>query len=420
MEPLTQLDAAARLAIAALVALGVGIEREWSGHAAGPHARFAGMRTFLLLGLVGGTAGLLVAQSEPVIGAVIAAGGMALAVAAYIMVVRRPNAEIDGTTEAAAVVVVGLGVLAGTGWLGLAAGAGAIVVLALREKTRLHWLVRRIDEEELRAALQFAAMALVVLPLLPAGPIWGDLAIRPRALWTVVLLFSGLNFAGFLARRAVGPERGYGIAGALGGLISSTAVTLTFARHSPAEPQFSRSLARGVVAACTVLVARILVLSAVLYAPVAVALAPLLVPQAIVGVAAVALLTHAKESKSADVARAPSNPLRLGTAIRMAVAFQVALTVLGFAHEWWGALGVYVSGALLGMTDMDALTYSMSRPGSDVAPELAARVIAVGLIANSVLKLGLSLVFGSPEFRKAAALGLSALAGAGALGLWLL
>jgi uncharacterized membrane protein (DUF4010 family) len=417
MEPLSQLDAAWRLTIAALVGLGVGVEREWSGHASGPHARFAGVRTMLLLGLLGGAAGLLLAASLAAVAVVIAGAGGALAVAAYVMAVRRPGTGIDGTTETAALLVIALGVLAGVGWLGLAAGTGTIVVLALREKTRLHWFVSRLDEDELRAALQFAAMALVVLPVLPAGPVWGALELRPRVLWAVVLVFSGLNFGGYIARRAVGPERGYGFAGALGGVISSTAVTLTHARHSRSEPAYSRALARGVIAACTVLVARVLILSSVLYPPIGIELAPLLAPQAIAGVVAVALMSRANEPHHGHGPEGPSNPLRLGTAVRMAIVFQAGLVLLSLAHGWWGTLGVYASGALLGTTDMDALTFSMSRADAAVSVATAARVIAVGVIANSTLKLGISLAFGAPSFRRSVAGGFVALIVAGALGL---
>jgi Predicted membrane protein len=224
----SQMQIAARLAIAALIGLAAGLEREWSGHTSGPDARFAGLRTFFLLGLVGGIAGILAVDSSPAVGAALTLGGVALSVSAYAMAVRRPGAGTDGTTEAAALTVVGLGVIAGVGWIGVAAGVGAVVVLMLREKERLHWLVRHLEEPELRAGFQFAVLAVVVLPLLPTGPYFGVLEFRPRTLWTIVLVFSGLNFAGFAARRIVGASRGLGITGALGGVVSSTAVTLSF------------------------------------------------------------------------------------------------------------------------------------------------------------------------------------------------
>lgn len=184
-----QLGAALRLGIAAIIGFAVGLEREWSGHAAGLGARFAGLRTFLLLGLLGGTAGLLARENHEVIATLIAAGGIAFSIAAYVMAARREVADIDGTTEVAAMLVVALGVVAGAvSWL-IAAAAGSLVVLVLNEKKRLHGVVAHLHQEELRAALQFAVLALVVLPILPAGPFFGWAAVRPRTLWMIVLLF---------------------------------------------------------------------------------------------------------------------------------------------------------------------------------------------------------------------------------------
>ena len=189
-------ETVARLAVAALAGLAVGLEREWSGHATGPLARFAGLRTFLLIGSLGGVSGWLVGTGAETAAAVLLAGGAALIVAAYVLAARPGGHTIEGTTEVAALLVLALGVLAGLGFLELVSGATAVMVLALSEKERLRELVSRIGTGELRAALQFAVLALVVLPLLPAGS-YGPLGgMQPRGLWVVVLLFSGLNFAG--------------------------------------------------------------------------------------------------------------------------------------------------------------------------------------------------------------------------------
>ncbi len=129
-------------------------------------------------------------------------------------------------------VVVAAGVFAGLGSFRLASGIIAILSLLLVEKSRLHSMVARIDDVSLRAAVRFGVMALVILPLLPSGP-YGPLGgIRPRELWALVLFFSGLSFLGYVARRAVGPAHGYFVTGLIGGLISSTNVTFTFARLS--------------------------------------------------------------------------------------------------------------------------------------------------------------------------------------------
>ena len=414
----SQAEVAARIAIAALIGLATGLEREWSGHATGPDARFAGLRTFSLLGALGGISGVLTHASYSALAAVLALGGVALCVGGYVVATRRPAATTDGTTEAAALTVIALGILAGLGWLGLAAAGGAILVLVLREKERLHWMVQRLDEREVRAGVQFAVLAIVVLPLLPTGPYFGVVALEPRALWVIVLLFSGLNFAGFVARRVVGASRGLGITGALGGVISSTAVTLTFSRQSRVDAALGPALARGVVAACTVLIPRVVIVSGVLNSSVALGLVPLLAPALVAGLALAAIGWRSKDSDS-TVYNDDTNPLRLGAAIRMALAFQVAIVLIGIVRTRWGTPGVYTTAAMLGLTDVDALTVSMSRPDGGLPVDVASRAIAIGILANTALKMTIALTFGRYAFRRRAGASLAAMAAASALGLLL-
>jgi uncharacterized membrane protein (DUF4010 family) len=407
---------APRLALAGLAGLAIGIEREWSGHASGPRARFGGVRTFLLLGLIGGIAGMLAAGGWVAIGAALISGAALLAVLAYV-VASQQTGDRDGTTEAAALLVLATGGLCGLGFAVLGSGVAAIAVLALAEKGRIQAFVSKIGEHELQAALRFAVLAIVVLPLLPAGPFGPYSAIRPRELWTIVLLFSGLNFLGYLARRAVGPERGYGVTGLLGGLVSSTAVALTFAQKSREESGYARSLALGVVAACTVLIPRVLGITLVLSPPVARELAPYLLPPLLVGGLFVLWAILRSPLGPGSPTAPDASPLRLGSAIKMVVAFQVVLLLIPAIRNTWGSTGVLSSAAVLGLTDMDALTYSMSRLGSAGAAGLGARAIAVGLLANTALKLMLVVSLGSPAFRRAAAPGLLALGAAAATGL---
>lgn len=416
-----EFDAAVRLAIAALIGLGAGLEREWSGHTRGPAARFAGLRTFLLLGTTGGTAGVLLSVGAAVAGAALIAGGMALAAIAYLVTARRPEAEVDGTTEAAAVAVVALGTLAGMGWVTLAAAAGSLMVLALREKSRLHWLVGRVSERELRAAMQFAVLALVVLPLLPVGPIGGVLRIQPRMIWAIVLVFSAINFGGYLARRAVGAGAGAALTGLLGGLISSTAMTLALARRSRRELPLGASLAHGVIGACTVLMPRIVVISAALHPAVAMRLAAYVALPTLIGLAMV--WRSWRNDRSAGTAAGGEepamheSPLRLVAAIQMALAFQVAMTVLDLVYGAWGDAGLYSTAALLGLTDMDALTVSMSRLDGGLTAQIAANAIVIGIIANTLLKAAIAAVLGAGRFRAVTLRGLALLGAATALSL---
>jgi uncharacterized membrane protein (DUF4010 family) len=384
------------LLIAALGGAAVGLERQWSGHADGPQARFAGIRTFTLLGLVGGLSGRLWADGITMPAAILMAGAVALVAAAYVAGSRH---DIDGTTEAVALVVLAAGMLAGTGSVRVASGISAISVLLLVEKSRLHALVRSIDDVGLRSGVRFAVMALVVLPLLPEGP-YGPLGgIRPREIWALVLFFSGLSFGGYLARRLIGPGHGYLATGLLGGLMSSTNVTFTFARASRLEAALDPALAFGTVAANAVLFPRVLAATAILNPQVVLPLARLLALPAVVA-AAVAVVGARSVQPSTASASADGNPLQLRAALQMGLLFQGVLMAVYALREAFGASGVYSSAAVLGLTDVDALTVSMARDvAGAISPQVAATAIAIGVLSNTAMKLGLAVYFGSARFR---------------------
>ena len=394
------------LLIAALGGAAVGVERQWSGHAEGPTARFAGVRTFTMLGAVGGFSGWLWTVDAGAPAAILFAGAVAIVAAAYVAGSRH---DIDGTTEVAAIVVLAIGLLAGMGFIRLASGTTAIVTLLLVEKSRLHALIKGIDDEGLRAGVRFAVMALVILPILPEGPYGPFGGIRPRELWALVLFFSGLSFAGYVARRLVGPGHGYLLTGLLGGLVSSTNVTFTFARTSRTDPSTERPLAFGAIAANAMLFPRVLVATAILNPAVVLPLLPYLAPAAIV--AALATVAGIRRSPSTAAAvMPPRNPLQLAGALQMAVLFQVVLMAVYLAREYRGASGVYTSAAILGLTDVDALTASMARDvAQTISPQVGATAIAIGVLTNTGMKLALALLLGSRGFKVIAAGALAAM-----------
>jgi uncharacterized membrane protein (DUF4010 family) len=403
--------------VAAIGGLAIGVERQWSGHATGPLARFGGIRTFTLLGGVAGMSGWLWTQGLHAPATVVLGAAAALSVAAYVAASRH---EIEATTEVSALVVLGAGVLAGVGQFTLASGVVAVTVLILLEKSQLHAAVARLEDEELHAAARFAVMAVVVLPLLPTGPYgpWGG--IRPRELWVLVLFFSGLSFAGYLARRAVGATHGYPLAGLFGGLVSSTSVTLSFARASRQAEELRAPLAYGVIAANTILFVRVAVATAVLNPGLAQALLRYLAWPFIVGV--LMILTGIRRSdESPTSVETPANPLQIGTALQMAVMFQVVMFAVNLTRNFFGNVGLIASGAVLGLTDMDALTISMARGAASGIPlDVAAKAIATGTIANTVFKIVLAAVFGGARFRWMVTASLAAMALAtGASLVWL-
>jgi uncharacterized membrane protein (DUF4010 family) len=402
------------LVIATLGGAAVGVERQWSGHADGPQARFAGIRTFTMLGAVGGLSGWLWNAGVTTPSAILFAGAITIIAAAYVAASRH---SVDGTTEVAALVVVAAGLLAGIGSVRLASGIIALVTLLLVEKSRLHALVERIDDVSLRSGVRFAVMALVVLPLLPVGP-YGPLGgIRPRELWALVLFFSGLSFVGYLARRLAGPEHGYLVTGLLGGLVSSTNVTLTFARASRTDTTSDQALAYGAVAANAMLFPRVLIATAILNPAVFPPLITYLAAPGLIAIIATAVGVR-RSPTAGTTAVTLQNPLQLTAALQMALLFQIVLMVVDVARGWWGASGVISTATILGLSDVDALTVSMAKSvAHTVSPTVAATAIAVGVLANTAMKLALTLAFGTPRFRRlaGAALTLMLIALAGGL-----
>lgn len=384
------------LAIATLGGAAVGFEREWSGHAAGALARFAGIRTFTLLGALGGLSGWFwqAGLAGPAI--VLLAGAVGLVVTAYAAGSRR---DIDGTTEVAALIVLAAGMLAVVGSHRLASAIIAIEILLLHEKSRLHAVVRKIEDVELRSAIRFGVMALVVLPLLPVGP-YGPLGgIKPRELWALVLFFSGLSFLGYAARRAMGPRVGYLVSGLLGGIVSSTNTTFTFARLSRRDAANAAPLAFGALAANAVLYPRVLVATAALQAPLVVVLWPYLAWPALV-MAAIAAVGWWRTDVTERTGTPLRNPLQLLAALRLAALFQVVMMAVSTARGFWGSSGVLTSAAVLGLTDVDAVTVSMARNvGAAMSLEVAAAAIAAGVLANTLLKAAIAMTLGNTRFR---------------------
>lgn len=398
------------LIVATIGGAAVGVERQWSGHAEGEHARFAGLRTFTMLGLLGGLAGQMASGAQAWLGVLLVAAAGALVVAAYAAASRH---DVDGTTEVAALVVLASGVVAGSGGVRLASAVISLTVLLLVEKTRLHALVRLLGDRGFRAGARFAVLALVVLPLLPEGP-YGPLGgIRPRVLWALVLFFSGLSFAGYIARTIVGDRYGYAVTGLLAGLVSSTNVTWTFARLSRSRGAEGTLLAGGVMAACSVLFLRVALAVGVLNAGVLPSLAPLLTAPAVTGAVSVWLMIR-HQPADGIATTPPTNPLQLADALQMAALFQVVLFALELANRWFGDAGLLASAALLGLSDVDALTMSLTTRVSDgLSVELGAVAIAVGILSNTVTKLVIALAVGRGRFRLWTGVGLAAMTAAG-------
>jgi len=404
-------DSLLMLVVAALCGAAVGVERQWSGHATGPDARFGGIRTFTLIGLAGGLAGRLWIWAGPALALALVVGLLALIAIAYASSSRR---DIDATTEVAAVVVLAASVAAGLGQLQVASGIASATALLLFEKGRLHQWVARVQDVELQAALRFAVMAAVILPLLPDGGLDAQGLIRPRAVWTLVLLFSAVSFAGYIAQRVIGASRGYAVAGLLGGLVSSTGVTLAFSRLS--RQAIIDGLGYGIVAANTVVYGRVVLVAALISPALARVLWPSLAGAALIGVAAV-LASWRRHRVPAEADRGDAamlalrNPLQLREALQMALLFQGVLVVVGLA-ERAGSAGLMAAAAVLGLQDVDALTVSMASRVRDGAllPAIAQQAVMLGVLSNTLVKLTMALTVARGHVRWHASLVLALMA----------
>src|SRR5438552_12706976 len=291
----------------------------------------------------------------------------------------------------------------------LGSGIVAITLLLLAEKKSLHGLVSKIDRLEIRAGARFAVMAAVILPLLPVGPYgpWGG--VKPRQLWALVLFFSGLSFLGYIARRAVGARRGFAIAGTLGGVVSSTSVTLTMGRESERQPSAGRALAAGALGANVMVFLRVLIASLVLAPALASSLWPFFIAPALI--AAAGMLIGLRERHSAERLAPDRNPLQFWTAIKLTLLFQGVLFIVKAATAKFGQQGLYGSSAILGLADVDALTIStaqLTKAGTDAL--IAARALTIGIFANTIVKVIIALTLGRGVSRAFVSVGLTRVA----------
>jgi uncharacterized membrane protein (DUF4010 family) len=393
--------------VATLTGLAVGVERQWSGHASGPHARFAGLRTFTMLGALAGVSGWLWTTGGQALAVVLLSGAAALIAVGY---ARASRHDVDGTTEVAAIIVLAAGVIAGMGETNLAMGITALTVLLLLEKSRLHTLVSSLDDKGVAAGARFAVMALVVLPLLPSGAYGPYGAVRPRELWALVLFFSGLSFVSYVVRRTIGSDKGYAISGILGGFISSTSVTLTMAQLSKTAKTVHGALASGVMGANAMLFLRVAIAAGVLAPALPRHLVPVFVAPFLIATLLTVLGMRTMVSGPSQKPHG-ENPLEFWAAIKMAALFQVVLIALAFVRGTFGTSGLYGSAAVLGLTDVDALTLSMAKSAeSGTAIDVVVTAITIGILANTLVKLSLVLFLGRGRFRLLAGAGLAAMA----------
>jgi uncharacterized membrane protein (DUF4010 family) len=389
MNSLVPRDLASLEGVALALALGllVGVERGWTQRETADGARFAGIRTYGLLGLAGGLGGALQA-SFPMLSAVLLAATAALVVLGYWRTTRN-QPTISGTASLVGLLTLACGFMAGAGGLALASAATGVMVLVLAMRHQLHHWVAALEEREVLAIAHFALISLVILPLLPDTPMGPLDAWRPRQLWLVVVLVCGLSFLGYIAAKRLGATRGTLATATAGAVVSSTAVTAAMAGRLRDGSGDARILNAGIALASAVMFLRVLVLVAAL-APFA--LGKLLLwaaPGLLISLAGAWWLGRgAAAGPHADnAAMALRNPFALAPALILAALVMLLSLAARWVQARYGDAGLATVLALSGLLDVDSAIITMGNlPAGAIDPHVAALVLMPPVLLNTLVK----------------------------------
>lgn len=403
-------DLVSRFGVALAVALLVGIQREWVQEekkqivGRPPNAAFGGVRTFTLIGLAGAVAAHLSLVFDNafvfVAGLVVVCGFLALG---YMADIRAGHAGL--TSEAAAVIVFLSGAIAVADEMALAAAVGVTTTAVLTAKAELHRFAHLLEREDVYATVKFAVVAVLVLPILPTrtfGPSPFD-ATSPFKIGLMVVFISAISFAGYVAIQLVGADRGVAVTGVLGGLVSSTAVTMALSGHSKQARRLVRPLGLGLFLAWTIMFIRILLEIAVVNLELLAHAWLPITAGGVVGLLTAGLLyLGGREARRQTDPSEFSNPFRLLPAIQFGLLYGAVLVVSKLATEQLGDIGVYASALASGVADVDAITLSMAELSIDDGPiedATAARAIGLAAVSNTVVKGGIVVAIGSSGLR---------------------
>jgi len=387
MEELIGYDVAGRLALALGIGLLVGVERGWHTRDQSGGIRVAGVRSFALTGLLGGVWGLLGAVLGDVVLGIAFLGFTALVLFAYRVSVKKEH-DYGMTSEIAALLVFALGALAVRGDMALAAGAGVVTAALLDAKRYLHTWVAHLNRLELDAAIKLLIVSVVVLPVLPDKGFGPDGILNPYKLWWMVVLVAGLSFMGYIAMQKAGAQVGALLTGVFGGLASSTALTLGFARLGQKTPSVVPALVGGIAASSAVMYVRVIIVVGLFN----VSLLPgLTIPMLLMALASVIgslVLFRIPGRKDTKAVIEIGNPCDISSAFTFGLLLAVVVVVVHYARQWLGAPGVYAMAALSGLVDVDAISLSMAEQARHgLANKAAITAIIVAVAVNTVIKV---------------------------------
>ena len=388
------LDTLLNFASALAAGLLIGAERGWQGRNADDALLVAGIRTFALSSLLGAFAMLLGEHFGVIAWAVIFAGFAILVLGSYFGELQRLG-DMGLTSEVALLITFLLGSLAMAGYAGLAASGAVAVALLLNLKQSLHAALQRLSEAELSGALKLLFISIVLLPALPNQGYGPWQAFNPYAIWWMVVLIASIGFAAYVAIRLMSMRQGLMITALLGGVVSSTAMTVTLARLA-AGRNLHTILASGLLATSALMFPRILLEVGLVNASLLPYLTWPLAMAALVYATGAVLYFLRAGSESEEQAEPPlKNPFELGPALRFAALLALILLLVEGAQHWFGDIGVYLVALLSGLADVDAITLSLARSAQgELEADVAVHGIFLAALSNSLVKASLIALMG--------------------------
>ena len=397
-----QTDLFIRFLTAIAIGFLIGLQREYA-HGAKGREIMAGERTFALLSLSGFLGAMLAVEFDSALiffGVLLVLGAFALV--GHIVISIRGD-RVGMTTEAAIMVAILIGALCYLGHLTLAVAIGIATTVLLSLKLETDRFVRALTREDMVAALQLAVISVIILPVLPNQSFLAEPfdVLNPFKIWLMVVFISGISFLGYVLIKFVGPKQGIGLTGLLGGLVSSTAVTLTFSERSKHDTQLVKPFALAITVAWTVMFSRIMIEVGVLNPALLKMVWLPLTAAGLVGLGYGAYLLYSQRAgESGDMEF--SNPFDLGAAIKFGLLYGAILLVSRAAQVNFGDTGVFLSSMISGLADVDAITLSLSELSVTGGLELdiAARAIVLAAMSNTVVKGSIVIVAGAPALRR--------------------
>lgn len=389
-----------RMGLAIAIGAATGVERHWRAKDDDDGSRTAGIRTFTLIGMLGGAAGLIehsLVRPGVVPGIVLV--GFLVTFTAVFAVFQLREAIAEESFSATAVVVAmltfALGALAVLGNMVVASAGGAALVAILVSREFLHTFLRKVRWTELRSAVILLALTFVILPIVPSEPIGPFGGVSPSKVLMTVIVLAGISFSGYIAVRLLGSARGEVVAGAIGGLVSSTATTITNARRSKTE-DLARPLAAGAISAGGISMLRTIFLVGVLAWPLTWLVFPMLLAGAAAMLAYAALL--ARRSATQHKKPALKNPFDLVEVLKMALVLVVVAFLARAASEIFGDRGLLVASALSGLADVDAVTVAVAGMLPGLNAQTGAMAVGIAVLSNTLAKAAYASVFGTMAF----------------------